>query len=109
MLKTIFPAIVAFSFAIGASAQDVAIGSDGARHLLGRSGFAASQSDIRSLATLSRAAAADRLIKSAATSTIAITTPPTWVNDKLIAPAVRQAMSQEERQAEDVPPDPNKE
>ncbi len=100
MLKSIFPAIVAFGFATGALAQDVAIGSDGARHLLGRSGFAASQSDIRALATLSRAEAADRLIKSAATSTIAITTPPTWVNDKPITPAARQAMSQEERQAE---------
>ena len=100
MLKIIFPAIVAVGFAAGALAQDVAIGSDGARHLLGRTGFAASQSDIRALATLSRAEAADRLIKSAATSTIAITTPPAWVNDRPIAPAKLQAMSQEERQAE---------
>ncbi|MBC7623519.1 MAG: DUF1800 family protein, partial [Aeromicrobium sp.] len=100
MLKTIFPAIVALGFATGALAQNFEIGSDGARHLLGRSGFAASQSDIRALATLSRAEAADRLIKSAATSTIAITTPPAWVNDRPIAPAKLQAMSQEERQAE---------
>ena len=100
MLKQMFHVTVAFWFAAAAMAQGAALGSDGARHLLGRTGFAASNADIRAFATLSRTEAADRLIKSAAASTIAITTPPTWVNDKPIAPAIRQAMSQEERMAE---------
>ena len=100
MLKRMVLVIVAFGCAATAMAQDAALGADGARHLLGRTGFAASNSDIRAFATLSRAEAADRLVKLAAESTIAITSPPAWVNDKPIAPATRQAMSQEERQAE---------
>ena len=52
-----------------ALAQDAAIGLDGARHLLGRTGFAASDSDIRAFATLSRPDAADRLISAASAST----------------------------------------
>ena len=100
MLKKILLIVVAISVASSALAQDAAIGLDGARHLLGRTGFAASSSDIRAFAKLSRAAAADQLIKSAAASTAAITPPPAWVNDKPIAPAKLQAMSVEERQME---------
>ena len=45
-----------------ALAQDAAIGPDGARHLLGRTGFAASPADIRAFAPLARHEAADRLL-----------------------------------------------
>ena len=102
MLNRFFPAIVALavSVATGAFAQDAAIGLDGARHLLGRTGYAASNGDIRAFAVLSRSEAADRLIKSAAASTVAVTAPPPWINEPPIAPIKRQAMSQEERQAE---------
>ena len=100
MLKKIFPIVMAFGVASSTFAQDAAIGPDGARHLLGRTGFAASSSDIRAFAKLSRTAAADQLIKSAAASTAAITPPPAWVNDLPLAPAKRQAMSPEERQME---------
>ena len=100
MLRRMLLLIVLLSAASGAIAQDTVIGLDGARHLLGRTGFAASNEDIRLFATLSRADAADRLVKSASASTVAVTPPPAWVNDKPIAPAQRQAMSQEERMAE---------
>ena len=100
MLKKILLIVVAISVASSALAQDAAIGLDGARHLLGRTGFAASSSDIRVFAKLSRAAAADQLIKSASASTAAITPPPAWVDDKPLGPAKLQAMSPEERQME---------
>ena len=92
-------AALAIASAANTFAQDAAIGLDGARHLLGRTGFAASSSDIRAFAKLSRAEAADRLVKAAAAATTAITPPPSWVNDKPPAPAKLQALSQPERQA----------
>ncbi len=92
-------AALAIASATNAFAQDAAIGLDGARHLLGRAGFAATSSDIRAFAKLSRAEAADRLVKAAAAATSAITPPPSWVNDKPPAPAKLQALSQPERQA----------
>ena len=100
MLKKIFLIVVAVGVASSAFAQDAAIGLDGARHLLGRTGFAASGNDIRAFAKLSRTAAADQLIKSGAASTSAITPPPAWVNDLPLAPAKRQMMSVDERQME---------
>ena len=99
MLMRIFPAIIVLGMVSGAFAQDAAIGPDGARHLLGRTGFAASAADIRAFAPLTRREAVDRLIKSAAESITAITPPPAWVHDKPPGPAKLQAMSQEERQA----------
>ncbi len=92
-------AALAIASATNAFAQDAAIGLDGARHLLGRAGFAATSSDIRAFAKLSRAEAADRLVKAAAAATSAIMPPPSWVNDKPPAPAKLQALSQPERQA----------
>ena len=83
--------------AMPAEAQ-TAIGSDGARHLLNRSGFTASDAAIKAFATLSRTDAADRLLK--ATSSVAATPPPGWVGEAPIAPAKLQKMSQEERMAE---------
>ena len=74
------------------------IGEDGARHLLNRASFAATDKDIRAFATLSREDAAARLIGGVRLS--AQTLPPAWVNDSPIPPGKLQAMSQEERQAE---------
>ena len=100
MFKRILLTVVAISVASGAQAQNALIGPDGARHLLGRTGFAASSDDIRAFAKLSRSEAADKLVKTAVASNAAITPPPVWVNDKPIAPAKLQAMSREERQVE---------
>jgi uncharacterized protein (DUF1800 family) len=99
MLTRIFPALIVIGMVSSVFAQDGAIGPDGARHLLGRTGFAASAPDIRAFAPLTRQEAADRLVKSAAAAITATTPPPAWVNDKPPGPAKLQAMSQEERQA----------
>lgn len=78
-------------------ALPAAIGVDGARHLLNRTGFSATPEEINAFAALSRADAADRLLK-AATIT-AITAPPGWVNEPPPSPAAVQAKSPEERRA----------
>jgi uncharacterized protein (DUF1800 family) len=74
------------------------IGEDGARHLLNRVGFAATEKDIRDYAPLTREEAAARLLKGA--RQVAQTLPPAWVNDAPIPPYKLQAMNQEDRQAE---------
>jgi uncharacterized protein (DUF1800 family) len=99
MLTRIFPAIIVLGMVSSAHAQESAIGAGGARHLLGRTGFAANAADIRAFAPLTRQEAAERIVKSAAASMTAATPPPAWVNDKPPGPAKLQAMTQEERQA----------
>ena len=82
------------------SAQEVAIGLDNARHLLGRTSFAASREEIRAFAGYSRTEAAEKIISAATAAPIAITLAPAWVVENPIAPSKLQAMSLEERQAE---------
>ncbi len=72
------------------------IGPDGARHLLGRAAFAASEADIKTFASLSRTEAADRLLNN---SGVALTAPPAWVNEAPPAPDRLRKMSQSERMA----------
>jgi uncharacterized protein (DUF1800 family) len=81
-----------------AAPADAPLGADGARHLLNRTGFAASESELRTFSGLTREAAAKRLL--GAVTGKAIAAPPTWVNELPIAPRKLQAMSQEERMAE---------
>jgi uncharacterized protein (DUF1800 family) len=84
-----------------ASAQPAAtqsIGADAARHLLNRTGFAATDADIKTFATLSREEAADKLLRAVVIE--AQQKPPAWVEDAPPSPAKLQAMSQEERMAE---------
>lgn len=88
----------AMGMAVSMSLSAQTIGEDGARHLLARTGFAATAKDIHSFAPLSREAAADRLVKDARLT--AQTPPPGWVTDAPIPPYKLQAMSQEERMAE---------
>ena len=80
------------------AAADTALGADSARHLLNRTGFAATDSDIAAFAKLGRAEAADRLVK--AVRSTATQAPPAWVNDPPIPAARLRDMSQEERMAE---------
>ncbi|MFM7462297.1 MAG: hypothetical protein ACKO15_15820, partial [Burkholderiales bacterium] len=78
--------------------SDDKLTQDDVRHLLNRTGFAASMADINALAGLSRRQAADKLL--AATREVAITPPPAWVTTP-ITPATRlRDMTPEERQAE---------
>ena len=75
-----------------------ALGMDDARHLLNRAGFAASDTDIRAFAKLSRAVAVDQLLNGI--QTVAKQMPPAWTNEPPIPPVRLRDMTQEERQAE---------
>ena len=77
---------------------DELLGADDARHLLNRTGFAASAADIAVFAKLSRADAADRLLKSF--QPVATQSPPAWVNEPPIPPVRLRDMTTEQRQAE---------
>ena len=90
--------VLAVPIAAPVRAADAALGADNARHLLNRTGFAASDAEIAAFAKLSRADAADRLLKTV--QTVATQAPPAWVNDPPIAPARLRDMTQEQRQAE---------
>lgn len=88
--------LLALGAAFHATAADQPLGFDDARHLLNRTGFAASEADIRAFAVLTRAQAADRLLKGVRET--ATQSPPAWVDDK--PPATRpRDMTQEERMA----------
>jgi uncharacterized protein (DUF1800 family) len=98
---TLRGALVAFaaSFILGAqgaAAQE--LGADAARHLLNRTGFAASPAEIDSFARLTREQAVDRLLRQA--TTVAQTPPPRWVDEPILPPYKLRAMSQEERMRE---------
>jgi uncharacterized protein (DUF1800 family) len=71
------------------------IGLEGARHLLSRTGFATPDAEVKTFAKLTRAEAADRLIKAA--NPVAITPPPTWVNEAREVPAKMRDLPQEQR------------
>lgn len=81
-----------------AATGDAVIGADGARHLLNRTGFAATRAEIATFAELNRAAAADALLSRA--NARAALPPPAWVDDAPPPPARLQAMTQEQRMAE---------
>ncbi len=91
-------AMGAATMPLARAAADPVLGADDARHLLNRTGFAASEADIQAFARLSRTAAAAQLVKDARTT--AGLQPPAWVNAPPIPPARLQAMTQEERVAE---------
>ncbi len=100
--KSLFSGLL-FVFVVSAAtvapaSPENALGPESARHLLNRTGFAASDADIAAFAKLTRAEAADRLLKSV--QTVATQKPPAWVNEPPI-PAVRlRDMTQEQRMAE---------
>ncbi len=75
-----------------------ALGSDNARHLLNRTGFSATSAEIDTFAKLTRADAADQLLRGFQPT--ALRAPPAWVNDAPIAPVKLRDMTQEQRQAE---------
>ncbi len=80
-----------------APAQSVVpgIGPDAARHLLNRTGFAASEAQIQAFARLTREQAADRLIAEARTA--AVTPPPPWVDEAIPNFRLLRNASPEER------------
>ena len=71
--------LAGFLLAAASAAQAGGIGAEGARHLLNRAGFGASDSEIRELAPLTRAEAVDRLLAGARREpTLA---PPAFVHE----------------------------
>jgi uncharacterized protein (DUF1800 family) len=72
------PALLAMLLAT-ATAHAAAIGYEGARHLLNRTGFGATQAEVEAAAGLSREAAVNRILEGARTG--AVTAPPAWVDE----------------------------
>ncbi len=79
-------------------AQSQEIGQEGARHLLNRTGFAASAAQIDQYSRLSREEAADRLLR--ATRKEAVTPPPAWVEEAITPPYKLRDLTPEERMKE---------
>jgi len=88
-------AVLAVFASLGAQAQ--AIGYEGARHLLDRAGFGASDADVREYAALDRAHAVGRLLDGARRE--AATPPPAFVNDAIVPRRAIRAMAPDERKA----------
>jgi uncharacterized protein (DUF1800 family) len=88
-------AVLACAFGGLAAAAEAPIGLDGARHLLSRAGFATPDAEVKTFAKLTRAEAADRLVKGA--NPVAITPPPTWINQAREVPVKMRELSPEQR------------
>ncbi len=88
-------AVLALSAAALAHAE--AIGYEGARHLLDRVGFGASDREIREYAALDRAQAVDRLL--AGTRREAVTPPPEFARAPFTPPPRLRELSADERKA----------
>jgi uncharacterized protein (DUF1800 family) len=71
------------------------LGFDGARHLLSRTGFGASEAEIEAYAKLSREQAVSKLLDGAVT--VAVTAAPAFVDDPITPPRQVKAMAEEER------------
>jgi uncharacterized protein (DUF1800 family) len=82
----------------GVTSADQKIGFEGARHLLNRAGFGATDSEIRALAPLGRAQAVDRLL--AATRREATLAPPAFVEAPFVPYYRFRQMNAEDRMAE---------
>ena len=87
-----------FAFAFAAAAAAAPIGEEGARHLLNRTGFGATEAEVRELAPLERREAVDRLL--AGTRTQATLAPPAFVDEPFVPFYKYRQMSAEERREE---------
>jgi len=93
-----FFAVLALGLALTAGAQTREIGPDGARHLLNRTGFAASPAEVSRFARLSREEAADRLLRAARKDPV--TPPPGWVDEAILPYYKLRDLTPEERMKE---------
>lgn len=97
-MKTFAVALLfALSLSAAAGEADERIGYDGARHLLNRVGFGASDAEIRAFAPLTRREAVDRLL--ADTKREATLAPPAFVSEPFTPYYRIQRLSAEERMA----------
>jgi len=76
VMRIVLAAVTLF---IAAAAQAAAIGYEGARHLLNRTGFGATDAEISAYASLDRAAAVDRILQGARRE--AATPPPAFIDE----------------------------
>jgi uncharacterized protein (DUF1800 family) len=84
--------------AAASAAQAGEVGVEGARHLLNRAGFGASDAEVRAFSSLSRAEAVDRLLAGARTEpTVA---PPAFVSEAFVPYYRIRNLDAEERAAE---------
>ncbi|HXZ47482.1 MAG TPA: DUF1800 domain-containing protein [Usitatibacter sp.] len=79
------------------AAGAVPIGYDGARHLLDRAGFGATDAEIREYAALDRREAVDRLLAGARTE--ALTPPPAFVHEPFVPVRELRAMAKNDPKA----------
>ena len=75
-MKTLLAGLL---LAVASAAQAAEIGAEGARHLLNRAGFGASDAEVRAFAPLTRAEAVERLL--AGTRTEPTIAPPAFVDE----------------------------
>jgi uncharacterized protein (DUF1800 family) len=80
------------------AAHAAAIGYEGARHLLNRAGFGATEGEVEASAGLSREEAVDRIIRGARTT--AVTAPPVFVGEPFSPYYKLREMSEADRMAE---------
>jgi len=92
-------ALLATAVSIGVQAKPAdKLNQDDARHLLNRTGFAASAADAQSFTGLSRQQAAERLLADA--RDVAVTQAPAWVATPIVPASKYRDMTREEREAE---------
>ena len=90
--------VAALTLSFSAVAADAQLGTQGAKLLLTRAGFAPADAEVATYATLTHRAAVDRLLADARTSSV--TPPPAWIDERLTPPRELRAMSDEARRAE---------
>lgn len=90
-------ALAALSLCAASAPAAAPMGFDEARHLLVRTGYAASVAEIETYSRLSRGEAAERLLTSS--HRLAVTPPPPWVHEPFESLRRLRAMSPEERKA----------
>lgn len=96
-LARVLAVVVSLAGGAAAWAADDAIGADGARHLLARTGFGATPAEVKAFAGLSRTDAVDRIL--GATRGKATLPPPAWVDEPYLPFYKVQQLPAEERQA----------
>ncbi|MEW5879597.1 MAG: DUF1800 domain-containing protein [Pseudomonadota bacterium] len=74
------------------------LGAEGAKRLLTRAGFAPNADEVARYAPLAQRDAVERLLAEARTA--ALTTPPSWIDEPIVAPRALRAMSEDGRRAE---------
>lgn len=89
-------AVALWVFATATLAQP--LGAEGAKRLLTRTGFAPNTDEIARYAPLDRRAAVERLLAEARTA--AVTPPPGWIDEPIVAPRALRAMNEEQRRTE---------